>query len=194
METPEKPFIITTASCGDARTRIVTARSAVDVKRALLAEEWSPNAEYFYDQLGLPLPEREHAGHPIYDRNQQLFAVLVGVLSGKERFWDLTPRDIGQLDILRHLDYKTTLATLPDHIIEKLFEFAFTGGEGEQRGNPGKEWTTITVEPLVIKAFPSIYEKFDAGKLVSEPVRTEYLSKAGLLPSETDEQVSNESE
>jgi hypothetical protein len=51
---------------------------------------------------------------------------------------------------------------LPNDVIEKLFEFLFTGGEGEQEGDPGKEWTTITVRP--VPAPRSIYERFDPNR------------------------------
>jgi hypothetical protein len=154
----------------------MTARNAVDVKRAILFQQWSPNGSYFYQNLGL----RE---------NQQMFAVVVGVRSGKSQFWDLTTKDVGKLEALRGLDDEMLLATLPDDLIEELFDFAFTGGEGEQTGNPGKEWTTITVKPLVISAFPSVYDIFDRSKVLAKGALLRYQQAAGLLPGEDVQQT-----
>ena len=162
----ETPFIISTSSCGSAATRIVTARSAIDVKRALLATEWKPNTDYFYQQLGLTEEER-------------VLAVFIGLQSDK-KFWELKPEDMGSLEALRGNSDRELLAILRDQDIEQLFEFAFVGGEGEQEGVPGHEWTTITVQPLVVLTFPSIYKEFDASKETTEGQRQTCLESAGL--------------
>jgi len=175
MQTPEIPFVISMASCGEAKTSIMTACSTVDVKRAILFQEWRPNGSYFYQNLGL----RE---------NQQMFAVLVGVCSSKGNFWKLTPADIGKLEALRELDDEMLLAVLPDDLIEELFNFAFTGGEGEQTGNPGEEWTTITVEPLAKAPFPSVYRIFDLSTILTIGAQIRYHQAAGFRPSEDDQQ------
>ena len=168
---PETPFIISTSSCGDASTRIVTAHSAIDIKRALLAAEWRPNTDYFYQQLGLPIKER-------------VLAVFVGLQSGK-KFWELKPEDMGSLEALRGNSDRELLAILRDEDIEQLFEFAFTGGEGDQEGVPGHEWNTISIQPLVVLTFPSIYKEFDASKETTEFQRETCLESAGLcLPGE----------
>lgn len=162
----ETPFIISTSSCGSAATRIVTARSAIDVKRALLATEWKPNTDYFYQQLGLTEEER-------------VLAVFIGLQSDK-KFWELKPEDMGSLEALRGNSDRELLAILRDQDIEQLFEFAFVGGEGEQEGVPGHEWTTITVQPLVVLTFPSIYKEFDVSKETTEGQRQTCLESAGL--------------
>ncbi len=154
----ETPFVVTTASCGDVKTGFYSARNAVDVKRALLANRWRPNNSYFWDKLGL----REE---------EKVLAVLIGIQS-ECCFWAcLKPTDVGILDSLRGLSDKQVIAILPDEIIEVLFTFAFTGGEGEQDGIPGQEWTTITVEPLR-PSFTSIYKEFDAAALITEDLKT----------------------
>lgn len=152
----QSTFVITTACGGDVETSFVTARSEVDVKRALLANHWHPNNAYFYGQLGLQ-PE------------EKVLAVLIGIQSGK-RFFDLTPADIGSLVNLRGLVDKTVIAILPDDIIDKLFDFAFTGGEGEQEGIPGHEWETRKVESF-FTIWPSIYREFNAATLTTEELQ-----------------------
>jgi rubredoxin len=152
----ENPFMITTASCGTVTTRFVTARNAIDVKRALLVNCWSPNNSYFYEKLGLKEKEK-------------VLAILIGIQAEKS-FFDLTPADIGALDNLRGFSDEQVIAILPDESIEVLFTFAFTGGEGEQEGNPGKEWQTITVEPLC-PTFVSIYKEFNAANVITEDLK-----------------------
>jgi hypothetical protein len=152
----ETPFMITTASCGTVTTRFVTARNAIDVKRALLVNCWSPNNSYFYEKLGLKEKEK-------------VLAILIGIQAEKS-FFDLTPADIGALDNLRGFSDEQVIAILPDESIEVLFTFAFTGGEGEQEGNPGKEWQTITVEPLC-PTFVSIYKEFNAANVITEDLK-----------------------
>ena len=38
--------------------------------------------------------------------------------------------------------------SLSDNDVDRLFSWMFTGGDGAQSGNPGKEWDTITVQKL----------------------------------------------
>ena len=167
----ETAFVISTSSCGDASTRFVTARAIADVKRAILVSRWKPNHSYFYEQLGL-------------HKRDAVFAVLVGVLSGKSSFHKLTKEDIGSLSALRDLNDITLLAVLPDDIIEKLFSYAFTGGDGEQRGSPGKEWITISVQPLT-QIYPSIHREFSSSMYITDAGRQKYLEEAGLSSANT---------
>ena len=152
----ETPFVVTIASCGTGRTRFVSARNSIDVKRALLVNQWCPNNSYFYEKLGL-------------SEEEKVLAVLIGIEAEKS-FWELTPADIGTLGNLRGFSDEQVIAILPDESIEVLFDFAFMGGEGEQEGNPGKEWQTITVEPLR-PTFPSIYKEFDAANVITEDLK-----------------------
>lgn len=40
------------------------------------------------------------------------------------------------------------LLNLDDEKINELFKYMFTGGEGYQSGNPGKEWVSIDIKNL----------------------------------------------
>lgn len=138
-------FIISESWCGDATTKIVKARNMTDVKRHILLFEWRPNARYFWRSL-----ERDLEG-------KDLFCVIVALCSGKK--FDVTSKDIGEMDILRDLSNGAILASIPDSLVDDLFDFAFSGGEGEQKGNPGKEWRTITVTPFLEENVETIYNE-----------------------------------
>lgn len=150
LKNVESQFVITYASGSEIETSFVTARNITDVKRALLAKYWRPNS-YFYEELGL-------------DKDESVLAVLVGIRSGKS-FHKTTKEDIGNLTHLRGLSNESVIALVADDIIERLFDFAFTGGEEEQRGIPGHEWTTVIVKPFVL-SFTSVYNEFNPQKYV----------------------------
>lgn len=146
-----RPYIISKAIAGDASTDIVMARSDVDVMRALLMSDYSEPRWTTY------------AGAPKVDRIDGYPAVLALMTSGKDSYTLLTPQDTAIFANARDRSNEQIVASLPDAVIEKLFEFVFTGGYGEQSGIPGKEWKTITVTAMPAHA-PSIYDRFDAAR------------------------------
>lgn len=151
MNAQLQPFIIVDASCGYVTTQIVSAKSRIDVMRSILLSDYTnPNSEYFLRDSGL-------------NSGEFLLAAIIGAWSNKEPDEKLTPDDaMPFIDAQGHTN-EELIASLPDSAVETLFEYAFSGGEGEQCGNPGKEWVTITVEPLPT-SFPSIYDKYNPAK------------------------------
>ena len=71
------------------------------------------------------------------------------------------PKSLGAFSMLCGLTTNEIIAILPDKYIDMLFEYAFTGGRGEQCGNPGSEWTTFEITPLTTH-ITSVYDTYDA--------------------------------
>lgn len=55
----------------------------------------------------------------------------------------------GIKDDFKGLSVEQILGLLTDTAMYQLFSYTFTGGEGAQDGDPGKEWETTTIKPLL---------------------------------------------
>lgn len=167
MQAQLRPYIISRGLGERVSSEVVLANSPTDVMRAVLISDYSP-------------PSRR--GEPGLGPNDGLLVVLAQLLSGKSSFYELTVQNVGILANARGRNSEQIIASLPDRTIEKLFEYVFTGGEGEQEGNPGKEWRTITVTPLPVN-YRSVYDKFDPSRHRDANLRNLFSSLEANQPT-----------
>lgn len=145
-----KSYVISESCCGDASTSIVSSRSKADVCRMLLMTRYHAIS-----------PDNEALGLKETDANMCLAALVTEMTPGDHYNHVETPTELGRYEKFRDLSKPELLANLSDADIEVLFKYAFSGGYGEQRGDPGKEWTTIEVARLDKLKPENVYEKFD---------------------------------
>lgn len=138
-----KLFAISESSCGDAKTTFVKSSTLSHVKRYLLLN-YHPN-DYYCTEFNLD-QNRENA---------LLCAIVRSHASMKKDRWgmeagynhvDVENKDIGSLSKYLDWSFNDIIAEIPKSDIDALFQYAFTGGFGEQSGNPGKEWHTFTIQ------------------------------------------------
>jgi len=147
----EKIYVISEASCGDSGTEMVSARNITDVQKMLLASRYCPN-EYYCEDINLPKT----------NANALLCAILRSQAEVERYEYVKTPTSLGKYRKRTKTSFAKHIALLDEHETDKLFIYAFTGGEGEQHGNPGKEWTTISITPLSEIKIKSVYDTFDS--------------------------------
>ena len=140
----------------DCFTEFFTSRSITDIKRMLLITEYFPN-DYYCRQFGLE------------NSKSNAFLTALCFASNKSENRKHQLKDLGKYSILKDYTAAVIVSTISDEDVNALFEYAFTGGEGEQYGNPCKDWTTITVteyeEPT------SVYEKFKPNKYCRDDIQ-----------------------
>ena len=136
-------FVISESCCGNANTSFLKSSDIVHIKRHLLLKHRFNT--YFCTYFNL----NESPEYAL------LAAVLLARQSvtidryGTQRGWDGNHKpdssNINTLSKYFNSSSSDIIAALPKSDIDKLFTYAFTGGFGEQSGNPGKEWNTITI-------------------------------------------------
>ncbi len=128
MNVSDKIFIVSISCCGDVKTKYYTSKSIFDVYRLFLIKRYSPNPFYYCQAKEIE-----------YSNEVPIKELLIFEAMRCQPDIDI------DIDLLKGLSKKEVIMNFENHTVKSLFDYAFTGGEGDQSGNPGKEWTTITV-------------------------------------------------
>lgn len=120
-----KKFMISNACCGDASSEIVLANCKADIAYHYLLKCYYN--EYWCGSFGFEKTR---------DNCVRAYLVKSGI------------RDEYEMKKMRAKKEESILKTLTDDEIITLFEYMYTGGDGDQSGIPGKEWETIEITEI----------------------------------------------
>lgn len=155
-ETPLYNFVASECCCGNAKTKFWTAHSLADVQRRYIRKDFTPNPFFMaYDRKdelseGAAFLNTVKRAIETQDMNNPNFVVQTPV--------GVYPSFDEDEEIRTNSTSEEILNRLPADVVDILFRFFFTGGEGEQHGNPGKEWNSIEISPFDKVVFKNVYE------------------------------------
>jgi hypothetical protein len=141
-------FIVTTSECGEPHTEFYSGKSRESVMRFIILEERRVNYNTIHcSEIHMP--------------ETQTNALIVAILRARKanqttpggwgKFGDNSFKleddiDLGEFEPFFDKSPRYIVSNLLNSDVKLLFKYLFTGGYGDQSGNPGKEWTTISVK------------------------------------------------